>query len=100
MERNSPNRKLEMSDEYDFTTMKGGVRGKYVAKLRKVTNVVVLEPEIAAAFPSAAAVNEALRGMLSTTMAVRDSGGLSNKALKKGSFDRRTRSPRKRVARS
>ncbi len=62
--------------------MKGGVRGKYVARLRKGSNIVVLEPEIAAAFPSDAAVNEALRGVLNTTKAVRLIGGLSNTALK------------------
>lgn len=71
----------DLKPEYDFASMKGGVRGKYVSRLRKGTNIVVLEPEIAAAFPSDAAVNEALRGMLNTTKAVRRSGGLPNKAL-------------------
>jgi hypothetical protein len=52
--------------------MKGGVRGKYVARLRKGSNLVLLDPEVAAAFPSAEAVNEALRGALNTTRAVRD----------------------------
>ena len=61
--------------------MKGGVRGKYAARLRKGSNLVLLEPEIAAAFPSADAVNEALRGILNTTKAVRRKGGLPNKAL-------------------
>ena len=71
----------DLRPEYDFASMKGGVRGKYVSRLRKGSNVVVLEPEIAAAFPSDAAVNEALRGVLNTTRAVRESGGLPNKAL-------------------
>jgi hypothetical protein len=71
----------EMRAEYDFASMKGGVRGKYAARLRKGTNLVLLEPEIAEAFPSDQAVNEALRGMLNTTKAVRRSGGLPNKAL-------------------
>jgi hypothetical protein len=70
-----------MRAEYDFASMKGGVRGKYAARLRKGTNLVLLEPEIAEAFPSDEAVNEALRGMLNTTKAVRRSGGLPNKAL-------------------
>jgi hypothetical protein len=74
-------KKDELRPEYDFASMKGGVRGKYVARLRKGSNIVVLEPEIAAAFPSEAAVNEALRGVLNTTKAVRRSGGLPNKAL-------------------
>lgn len=71
----------ELRPEYGFASMKGGVRGKYVARLRKGTNLVLLEPEIAVAFPSADAVNEALRGVLNTTRAVRGKGGLSNKAL-------------------
>ena len=71
----------DLRPEYDFSVMKGGVRGKYVARLRKGSNLVLLEPEVAAAFPSADAVNEALRGILNTTRAVRDKGGLPNKAL-------------------
>ena len=42
----------------DFQTL---VRGKYIARLRKSSNVVVLEPELADVFPNAAAVNSALR---------------------------------------
>lgn len=43
---------------------RGGVRGKYVERYRAGTNVVVLDPDVAAAFPSAAAVNRALRALL------------------------------------
>ncbi len=71
----------DLRPEYDFASMKGGVRGKYASRFRKGSNIVVLDPEIAAAFPSEDAVNEALRGMLNTTRAVRKSGGLPNKAL-------------------
>jgi hypothetical protein len=71
----------DLRPEYDFASMKGGVRGKYAARLRKGSNLILLEPEIAAAFPSADAVNEALRGVLNTTRAVRGKGGLPNKAL-------------------
>ena len=71
----------DLRPEYDFASMKGGVRGKYVERLRKGSNLVLLEPEVAAAFPSDDAVNEALRGMLNTTRAVRGKGGLPNKAL-------------------
>ena len=41
--------------------MKGGVRGKYVACYRAGTNVVLLAPDVAQAFPTEEAVNEALR---------------------------------------
>jgi len=40
------------------------VHGKYAARLTAKTNVVVLEPEIAEAFPNDKAVNEALRGLV------------------------------------
>ncbi len=66
--------------EYDFTSMHGGVRGKYAARLRRGSNLVLLEPEIAEAFPSDAAVNEALRGVLNTTRAVRHTGGLPRRS--------------------
>ncbi len=50
-----------MQPHYDF---RGGVRGKYVSRYRAGTNVVVLDPDVAAAFPNAAAVNRALRTLL------------------------------------
>ena len=53
----------DLRSEYDFASMKGGVRGKYVARLRRGSNLVLLDPEVAAAFPSAEAVNEALRAV-------------------------------------
>ncbi len=87
----------DLRPEYDFATMKGGVRGKYVARLRKGSNLVLLEPEVAAAFPSADAVNEALRGVLNTTRAVRGKGGLPNKALQPTSRAARRGKVRKRA---
>ena len=80
----------DMKPEYDFAAMEGGVRGKYVARLRKGSNLALLEPEVAAAFPSDAAVNEALRGVLNTTRAVRGKGGLPNSALQPQSRSKRS----------
>ena len=54
----------ELRPEYDFSRMKGGVRGKYVERYRQGTNLVLLDPDVAAAFPDAKAVNEALRLLL------------------------------------
>jgi hypothetical protein len=50
--------------EYDFSQMKGGVRGKYAKRYRDGTNLVLLDPDVAAAFPDAKAVNDALRQLL------------------------------------
>jgi uncharacterized DUF497 family protein len=54
----------ELRPEYkrsDFGTL---VRGKYARKVAEATNVVVLEPQVARAFPNDRAVNKALRGVL------------------------------------
>lgn len=52
----------ELRPEYDLhELLKDGVRGKYVARYRAGTNLVLLDPDIAKAFPDEAAVNEALR---------------------------------------
>ena len=66
--RKSPN---DMRPEYDFASMKGGVRGKYVTQYRAGTNLVLLDPELAEAFPTDAAVNDVLRAVLKMTEAVR-----------------------------
>lgn len=47
--------------EYDLSKLKGGVRGKYYRQYSEGTNLVLLDPDIADAFPNARAVNEALR---------------------------------------
>ena len=47
-----------MRDEYGFT---GAVRGKYAARVAGGTNIVRLDPDVAAVFPDSASVNEALR---------------------------------------
>jgi len=47
--------------EYDFG---GGVRGKYAQRFREGTNIVVLDPDVAAEFKDSAAVNQALRQLL------------------------------------
>jgi hypothetical protein len=71
----------DMRREYDFAAMKGGDRGKHHAQYREGTNVVLIEPDVAAAFPTEDAVNEALRGILGTARAVRRTGGLPDRAL-------------------
>ncbi|MBA2245682.1 MAG: hypothetical protein H0W11_12050 [Gemmatimonadetes bacterium] len=50
----------EMREEYDFS---GGVRGKYAERYARGTNLVRLDPDVAEVFPTAEAVNEALRAL-------------------------------------
>jgi hypothetical protein len=72
----------EIRPEYDFSSMKGGIRGKYYEQYRRGSNVVLLDPDIAKAFPTEGAVNEALRGILSATHSVRRTGELSGRAMR------------------
>lgn len=51
----------ELRPEYNFAQMQGGVRGKYVERYRTGTNLVLLDPDVAQAFPNAQVVNDALR---------------------------------------
>jgi len=51
----------ELRPEYDFSRLEGGVRGKYVERYQAGTNLILLAPDVAEAFPDDEAVNEALR---------------------------------------
>ncbi len=58
----------ELRPEYDLQKLlKGGVRGKYVERYRAGTNLVLLDPDLAKAFPNERAVNDALRLVLQLT---------------------------------
>lgn len=56
--------KDELREEYDLSKLKNRVRGKYAERYRAGTNLILLEPEVAKAFPSSEAVNEALRMLM------------------------------------
>ena len=64
MKRGSRKAGDELRSEHRRSDFGKLVRGKYAARAATETNVVVLEPELAEAFPNAKAVNEALRGLL------------------------------------
>ena len=54
----------ELRVEYKRSDFGALVRGKYAHKVAEATNVVVLEAQVARAFPNDYAVNEALKGIL------------------------------------
>lgn len=56
----SPRNGDDLRAEYDFT---GGVRGKHAARYAEGTNVVLLDPDVAEAFPSPTTVNQVLRAL-------------------------------------
>ena len=51
----------DLRPEYDFPSMPGSVRGKYFNRVASGSNLVLLDPDVAKAFPSQEAVNRALR---------------------------------------
>ena len=58
----------ELRQEYNLKELlKGATRGKYAARYRAGTNLVLLDPDVAKAFPNEQAVNEALRLVLRLT---------------------------------
>ena len=57
----------EMRPEYDI---RGGVRGKYYERYRQGTNVVLLEPDVAAVFHDSESVNRALRMLIDVARGV------------------------------
>ncbi len=54
----------ELRREYDLSRLKGGVRGKYVARYRAGNNLVLLSPDVAKYFPDEQSVNSALRTLI------------------------------------
>ena len=47
--------------EYPADLIKSGVRGKYAARYREGTNIVLVEPDLHRLFPDSESVNRALR---------------------------------------
>jgi len=71
----------DLLPEYDFSSLSGGVRGKYYERYQAGVNLALLEPDIAKAFPTDASVNEALRRDLRATKALRRPTKLPNKRM-------------------
>jgi hypothetical protein len=82
MKKGSSRQNDDLRPEYDFSSLKGGVRGKYYRRFQAGTNIVRLEPDLAKVFPTDEAVNEALRTVIRASRAPRRSTRLPNKELK------------------
>ena len=67
----------EMRKEYKREDLGKGIRGKYFEDYKKGTNLVLLSPDVAAAFPDDASVNDALRSLMKI---VRQTTGLSKRS--------------------
>lgn len=87
MKKAKRSRVEELQPEYGRSDFPAGLkRGKYVARLAEGSNIVRLDPEIAEAFPTSEAVNEALGSVLRAARVAR---------LTKRSSRRRDRKPSK-----
>ena len=62
----------ELRAEYDLAALGPGARGKYADRLKNTT-FVALRPEVAQAFPTSEAVNEALGAVMRATAVIRRS---------------------------
>jgi hypothetical protein len=71
----------DMLPEYDFASMKGGVRGKYASRFAAGTIMVVLDPDVAKVFPDPSSVNKALRAPADI---IRDRAGSTGRRRSRG----------------
>ena len=92
-----PNDNYKMRPEYDFSQ---GVRGKHYRAYRAGTNVVFLEPDIAAVFPDSDSVNQALRLLVRLAKSNGVVDGRANKALQPTSRARKSRAKSKKRSRA
>lgn len=77
----------ELRSEYKREVLGEGIRGKYFKSYSQVTNLVLLNPDVAKVFPTEEAVNEALRSLID--IAQKSTGRKSRSAS----------TPKKRVSR-
>jgi hypothetical protein len=54
----------DLRPEYDLSTLTGGVRGKYYGQATAGTTLVLLERDVAEAFPDGETINQALRVLI------------------------------------
>ena len=69
----------DMRAEYRREDLGTGVRGKYLRRYSKGTNLVLLDDRVVQAFPNADAVNEALLGLLALAEKTKLSASKSRK---------------------
>jgi hypothetical protein len=85
----------DLRPEYDLSKLTGGVRGKYFERATAGTTLVLLERDVAEAFPDGRTVNQALRALIKVAEtkvpASRSTSALANTALHPA---RRARKPR------
>ncbi len=70
MKKDKRTTKDELRSEYKRSDFTGPmIRGKYAQRMREASNIVVLKPDVAAAFPNEDAVNKALQSLIAVAQA-------------------------------
>lgn len=72
----------EMRKEYKREDWGKGIRGKYFEAYKKGTNLVLLSPDVAAAFPDDASVNDALHNLMKVAQQTLDLAKRSSRRAK------------------
>jgi hypothetical protein len=75
--------KDDLRPEYRREDLGKGTRGKYLARVSRGTNLVLLNEEVAKAFPTTEAVNEALAALLALTERTARITGRSTRTARK-----------------
>lgn len=87
MKKADPQHQDDLRPQYHRSDFGELVRGKYAARLIEETNVVVLDPEVAEAFPNDEAVNKALKALIAVAKATTRPAPRSTRAGKKPPAD-------------
>src|SRR5213592_589610 len=98
-----PSDRDDLRPEYDLSQLTGGVRGKYYERATAGTTLVLLDRDVAEAFPDAQTVNQALRALMKVAKTqVRSTGArgkLANSALQPTSRARKHQTKSRKRAR-
>jgi hypothetical protein len=90
----------DLRPEYEVSQLNGGVQGKYYERATAGTTLVLLDPDVAEAFPDGRTVNQALRALIKVAKSqVGETGSgskLPSKALQPTSRARRKAKPKRR----
>lgn len=74
----------ELRAEYKRSDFRKLERGKYYERIQENSNVIVLDPEIAAVFPNSAAVNRALHSLVEVAESVSGLASSSSRRARAG----------------
>jgi len=89
----------DLRPHYDLSKLTGGVRGKYYKRATAGTALVLLEPDVAEAFPDGRTVNDVLRAVAKVARTQADAIGVApNKPMQptRSAKPPRVASPRKK----